>query len=73
MKNAFKCTLEELTIKCIFKRLVGVHTLGSWLQHSHDTRHVDFFVQGFFTTIFQLQKLVSKTYRARGQQLIHQM
>ena len=47
MKNAFKCTLEELTIKCIFKRLVGVHTFGSWLQHSHDTRHGDFFVQGF--------------------------
>ena len=36
MKNEFKCTLEELTVKCIFKRLVGVHTLGSWLQHSHD-------------------------------------
>ena len=47
MKNAFKCTLEELTIKCIFKRLVGVHTPASWLQHSHDTRHGDFFVQGF--------------------------
>ena len=47
MKNAFKCTLEELTIKCIFKRLVGVHTFGSWLQHSHDTRHADFFVRGF--------------------------
>ena len=27
---------------------------------------------GFFTTIFQLQKLVSKTYRAKGQHLIHQ-
>ena len=36
MKNEFKCILEELTVKCIFKRLVGVHTLGSWLQHSHD-------------------------------------
>lgn len=47
MKNAFKCTLEELTIKCIFKRLVGVHTVGSWLQHSDDARHGDFFVQGF--------------------------
>lgn len=47
MKDAFKCTLEELTIKCIFKRLVGVHTFGSWLQHSHDTRHGDFFVRGF--------------------------
>ena len=47
MKNTFKCTLEELTIKCIFKRLVGVHIVGSWLQHSHDTRHGDFFVQGF--------------------------
>ena len=47
MKNAFKCTLEELTIKCIFKRLAGVHTPGSWLPHLHDTRHGDFFVQGF--------------------------
>ena len=47
MKNAVKCTLEELTIKCIFKRSVGVHTRDSWLQHSHDTRHRDFFVQGF--------------------------
>ena len=44
MKNAFKCILEELTIKFIFKRSVGVHTRGSWLQHSHDTRHGDFFV-----------------------------
>ena len=32
MKNAFKCTLEELTIKCIFKRLVGVHTPSSYIH-----------------------------------------
>ena len=32
MKNAFKLTLEELTIKCIFKRLVGVHTPSSYID-----------------------------------------
>ena len=71
IKNAFKCTLKELTIKCIFKGLVGLRTPSSSVQHSHDTRHVEislcrvFCATRFLNTIFQLQKLVSKMYRAK--------
>ena len=35
------CTLKELTIKCIFKGLVGLRTPSSSLQNSHDTSHVE--------------------------------
>jgi len=71
IKNAFKCTLKEITVKCIFKGLVGLLTPSSSLQHLHDIRHVEislgrvFCATRFFNTIFQLQKLVSKTYKAK--------
>ena len=48
IKNAFKCTLKELTIKCIFKGLVGLRTPSNSLQHSHDTRHVEISCVGIF-------------------------
>ena len=50
--------------------MVGLRTPSSSLQHSHDTRHVEiscagFFATRFLNTIFQLQKFVSKTYKAK--------
>ena len=56
---------------CIFKRLVGLRTPSSSLQYSHDTRHVEitlcraFHPTRLLNTIFWLQKLVSKMYRAK--------
>ena len=66
-----KVELKELTIKCIFKELIGLRTPSSSLQHSRDTRHVEislcwaFRPTRFLYTIFQLQKLVSEMYRAK--------
>jgi len=54
-----------------FKGLVGLRTLSSSLQCSHVTRHVEillckaFRAMRFLNTIFQLHKLVIKTYRAK--------
>ena len=55
----------------MYKRQVGWFVLSSSLQHSHDTRHVEISLCRAFrpmrvlNTIFQLQRLVSKTHREK--------
>ena len=73
IKNAFKCALKELTIKCIFTGLVGfAHWVVCYKIHMIQImwRFLCtgiFILWGFLIQFFLLQKLaiISKTYRAK--------
>ena len=58
-----------IAVKCIFKGLVGLCTLSSSLQNSHDTSHVeislhrDFYPTMFLNTILSTAEISYKNYK----------